>query len=90
MTTEISKGPVNGQQETLVNEIKGMVGNANKLLHEASHSVTEEIAETRAAVGNKARCVSTATNQYVRNNPWTIAGIAATVGLVIGAILSRR
>jgi len=90
MTTEISKGLVNGQQETLVNEIKGMVGSANKLLHEAGHSVTEEIAETRVAIGNKARGASAATDQYVRNNPWTIAGIAATAGLIIGALLSRR
>lgn len=28
--------------------------------------------------------------EYVRNNPWTAVGIAAAVGAVLGALLSRR
>jgi ElaB/YqjD/DUF883 family membrane-anchored ribosome-binding protein len=31
-----------------------------------------------------------ATEQYVRENPWQAVGIAAGVGLVLGALLSRR
>jgi len=31
-----------------------------------------------------------ATEQYVRDNPWQAVGIAAGVGLVIGALLARR
>ena len=31
-----------------------------------------------------------ATEQYVRDNPWQAIGIAAGVGLVLGALLTRR
>lgn len=31
-----------------------------------------------------------ATEQYVRDNPWQALGIAAGVGLVLGAMLARR
>ena len=31
-----------------------------------------------------------ATEQYVRDNPWQAVGIAAGVGLVLGALLARR
>jgi len=31
-----------------------------------------------------------ATEQYVRDNPWQAIGIAAGVGLVLGALLARR
>ena len=33
---------------------------------------------------------ATATNRYVRANPWTAVGIAATVGALIGLLAARR
>ncbi|MFZ2269250.1 MAG: hypothetical protein WAV95_16865 [Azonexus sp.] len=90
MTSELNAGPAEGRKETLINEFKGMVGNASKLLHEAGHTVSEEIAGTRTAVASGARCVSNATDQYVHKNPWAIVGFAAAAGLIIGAVLSRR
>lgn len=90
MTTELTKEAVEGRKETLVNEFKGMVGNANRLLHEAGHSVSEEIADTGNAVARQARCVGGATQEYVHKNPWAIVGFAAAAGLIIGTVLSRR
>lgn len=86
MTTELNSAPVIGRKENLVNEIKGMVGNAGELLDQAGQAVATEA----GVVAGKARCMSAATQQYVHRNPWTIVGIAATAGLVIGALLSRR
>lgn len=42
------------------------------------------------AVSDKAKCSVDATDQFVRDNPWKVLGIAAAAGIVIGAILSRR
>jgi len=42
------------------------------------------------AVSDKAKCTADATDQFVRDNPWKVLGVAAAAGIVIGAILSRR
>ena len=41
-------------------------------------------------VSDKARYTADATDQFVRDNPWKVLGVAAAAGLVIGAMLSRR
>lgn len=90
MTTELNTAPGEACSNKLVNEFKGMIGNANKLLHEAGHAVSDEIAGTGTAVARQARCVGTATDSYVHKNPWAIVGFAAAAGLIIGTVLSRR
>lgn len=42
------------------------------------------------AVSDKAKGTVDATDQFVRDNPWKVLGLAAAAGIVIGAILSRR
>lgn len=86
MTTELNTAPVVGCKENLVSEIRGMVGSAGELLDQAGHAVAAEV----GAAAGKARCMSAATDQYVHRNPWTIVGLAATAGLILGALLSRR
>lgn len=48
------------------------------------------LGDARIAVTEKARVAADATNEYVRENPWKILGVAAAAGLVIGFLLSRR
>lgn len=48
------------------------------------------IAETQKTVVGKIDYAATATDGYVRENPWRIAGVAAVVGLLVGALLSRK
>lgn len=43
-----------------------------------------------AAVRERAGEVTDATDEYVRENPWAVAGIAAAVGIVIGFLAARR
>ena len=38
----------------------------------------------------RAKEMATATEAYVRENPWQSVGIAAGVGLLVGLLLSRR
>ena len=43
-----------------------------------------------AAVRGRVDEVSGATDEYVRENPWAVVGIAAAVGVVIGFIAAGR
>jgi len=43
-----------------------------------------------AAVRGRTDEVTEATDEYVRENPWAVIGIAAAVGIVIGFIAGRR
>jgi ElaB/YqjD/DUF883 family membrane-anchored ribosome-binding protein len=37
-----------------------------------------------------AKVAATATDKYVRDNPWQAVGIAAAAGVVLGLLLNRR
>ena len=39
---------------------------------------------------NKTRAAARATDGYVHENPWTIAGVCAGVGLLLGMLISRK
>lgn len=92
MTTEIttSPGTIENAKDSLVRDLKGIVGKADHLLKDAGHSVAEEFSETRHAMSEKACGAASATHEYVRANPWKIIGIAAAAGAFIGAMISRR
>ena len=92
MTTEAitSPGITEPPKETFASDLKRMVGKADHLLKDASHSVTDELSATRHAISEKACSAANATHEYVRGNPWKIVGIAAAVGVFIGALISRR
>ena len=46
--------------------------------------------EAHAAVVDKAKVAAKATDEYVHDNPWKSIGIAAGVGLLVGALIGRR
>ena len=48
------------------------------------------LAEAQASVVDKVKVAAKTTDDYVHENPWQSVGIAAAVGLVIGALISRR
>jgi ElaB/YqjD/DUF883 family membrane-anchored ribosome-binding protein len=48
------------------------------------------LADTQAAVVEKAKATAQATDDYVHDHPWKSVGIAAGVGLVIGLLIGRR
>jgi ElaB/YqjD/DUF883 family membrane-anchored ribosome-binding protein len=77
-------------KDTLTADFKRIVGKADHLLKDASHSVTDELAATRHAISEKACSAANATHEYARGNPWKIAGMAAAAGVFIGALISRR
>jgi ElaB/YqjD/DUF883 family membrane-anchored ribosome-binding protein len=42
------------------------------------------------ASAEKAKAAADATDHYVHDHPWHAVGVAALVGLVLGALISRR
>jgi ElaB/YqjD/DUF883 family membrane-anchored ribosome-binding protein len=50
----------------------------------------DTLADTQAAVIDKAKEVGHAADEYVQDNPWKSVGIAAGAGFVIGLLIGRR
>lgn len=48
------------------------------------------IDEARIVVSRKACSAATATNVYVRENPWKAVGVASLLGMVAASLLYRR
>jgi len=48
------------------------------------------MADAPASVLNKAKEAATAADDYVQDNPWRSIGLAASVGLIVGLLMSRR
>jgi len=48
------------------------------------------LADAQEALLEKAKVAARETDAYVHENPWKAAGIAAAVGVLIGALISRR
>ncbi|MBZ4201207.1 MAG: DUF883 family protein [Methylotenera sp.] len=53
-------------------------------------AVKASMADAPAAALNKAKEAATATDDYVQANPWRSIGLAVSVGVIIGLLLSRR
>lgn len=48
------------------------------------------LAETQEELMDQAKVIAKEADAYMHENPWKAAGIAAAVGLLVGAIISRR
>jgi ElaB/YqjD/DUF883 family membrane-anchored ribosome-binding protein len=44
--------------------------------------------DTADSLRDRARLALDATNEYVRDRPWTVVGLAAAVGLIVGASIT--
>lgn len=57
---------------------------------ESLRAAKMRLAEAKASVVEKVKIAAKTTDDYVHENPWQAVGIAAAVGLVLGALISRR
>ena len=48
------------------------------------------LADAEQLVVDKAKQAATATDDYVKGNPWTAVGIAAGIGILIGFLVAKR
>lgn len=53
-------------------------------------SAKDGIIAMEEAVVEKTKATAKATDDYVQENPWKAIGISAAVGVLVGALISRR
>jgi ElaB/YqjD/DUF883 family membrane-anchored ribosome-binding protein len=66
------------------------VGVARERIQASLASARVKLAETERAVLDKAKIAATATDEYVHEHPWHAVGVAAVIGLLLGALINRR
>ena len=80
--------------EDLLQATAGQAGDkaiaARERLQQRLRTAKEKFTAAEAAVVGRTRSAARATDGYVHVHPWTTAGIAAGVGLLIGMLISRR
>jgi ElaB/YqjD/DUF883 family membrane-anchored ribosome-binding protein len=54
------------------------------------HDAKLRISDAEEALVDRTKAAARATDEYVNENPWRAAGIAAGVGLLLGVIIGRR
>jgi ElaB/YqjD/DUF883 family membrane-anchored ribosome-binding protein len=58
--------------------------------HEAVNKLKPQLVKLETAIADKTKTTITATDAYVRENPWTAIGMSAGIGLIIGLLFGRR
>jgi ElaB/YqjD/DUF883 family membrane-anchored ribosome-binding protein len=48
------------------------------------------LADAQEALVDKAKVAAKEADEYVHENPWKTAGVAAAIGVLIGALITRR
>jgi ElaB/YqjD/DUF883 family membrane-anchored ribosome-binding protein len=59
-------------------------------LQESLRAARERLIAAEEAVARKAREAARVTDEYVHENPWKSIGIAASLGVIFGMLISRR
>ncbi|MGV8935476.1 MAG: DUF883 family protein [Gallionellaceae bacterium] len=57
---------------------------------ETLKSAKVRLADAQEAMLDRAKEAAKEADEYVHDNPWKAAGLAAAVGLLVGALISRR
>ena len=69
----------NRELEEMTDEIRAGIKSGKYTLADIQRLVTE-----------KSKEAATATDEFVRENPWAALGVAAAVGCVLGVLISRK
>jgi ElaB/YqjD/DUF883 family membrane-anchored ribosome-binding protein len=80
--------------EELLRASASQAGGQMAAMRERIQSTLEDAKQRLTAAGastaDTAKVAATATDTYVRENPWQAVGIAAAAGVVLGLLLNRR
>ncbi|MCB1965721.1 DUF883 family protein [Accumulibacter sp.] len=66
------------------------MGDLRERIGESLRDAKIRLADAEVAVVDKTRAAARATDDFVHENPWRAVGVAAVVGLLLGAVISRR
>ena len=82
-TEDVKEGKLNDQLGSQLESISARVeANVEK--------GRNALADLKADAGQRCREMASATNEFVRERPWEVVGIAVGIGLVIGLLCARR
>ncbi len=81
---------VESSQKSFIKDVSAGAAKAEHFLQDAGQSLVEGLAATREAISESSCNVANSTHDYVRANPWKIIGMAAALGMLIGALIRRR
>lgn len=92
---------MNAPAEKLAADVKILAADIEELIKATAAQSGEQLVAARARVqaalrdtGDnivlRGRSTAYATDRYVRENPWPSIGVAATLGLVVGVLISNR
>ena len=63
---------------------------ARERIQDSLHKAKVKLAEAEDVIVQRSKQAARATDDYVHENPWQAAGVAAGIGLVIGLLIGRR
>jgi ElaB/YqjD/DUF883 family membrane-anchored ribosome-binding protein len=63
---------------------------ARERMQQRLADIKPRLADAEAAIRANVRAATGNADAYVRDNPWTAAGIASGIGLLVGLLISRR
>ena len=69
----------NRELEEMTDEIRAGIDSGKYTLSDIQRLVTK-----------KSKEAATATDEFVRENPWAALGVAAAIGCVVGLLISRK
>jgi ElaB/YqjD/DUF883 family membrane-anchored ribosome-binding protein len=68
----------------------GKIGELRERIAEHLKIAKVRIADAEELLLDRSKAAARATDEYVTENPWRAAGIAAGIGLLLGVIIGRR
>ena len=66
------------------------MGDLRERIGESLRDAKLRLADAEVAMVDRTKAAARATDDFVHENPWRAVGVAAFVGLLLGAIISRR
>ena len=101
MSTDVSKEKLPADLKVVVGDAEELlratasqagekVGVARERIQASLASARVKLADTERAVLDKTKIAAKATHEYVHENPWQAVGVAAVIGFLLGALITRR
>jgi ElaB/YqjD/DUF883 family membrane-anchored ribosome-binding protein len=101
MTETVSADKLIDDLHTVIRDaeslLKATAAETGSKIQEARTRAEESVQQAKARLSEvedealqRARALASEADEYVRDNPWQVVGLAAGVGLVLGLLIGRR